>query len=100
MIARACAGAGPDGLHACPVCARRYKHRENLLRHQRLQCGCAPPRFQCAMCPYRARRSDNLLRHVRTVHQRPPVLALLGEPPAEDAPDTKPALADLKLGGL
>jgi hypothetical protein len=53
----------------CTQCFRVYRHRSNLLRHIRLECG-KDPIFQCPYCQHRSKRKGNLMMHIRKLHQQ------------------------------
>ena len=55
-------------LHRCETCGRGYRHRENLLRHIRVECG-KEAQFYCMYCKYKTKHKNNLLRHLRCRHQ-------------------------------
>ncbi|KAG8259359.1 hypothetical protein J6590_014827 [Homalodisca vitripennis] len=75
-----CPGGGPgmqviendDGgppTYKCVQCSRTYKYKDNLLSHQRYECG-QQPQFPCSQCPYKAKRKAHLKAHLRCVDQR------------------------------
>lgn len=51
----------------CTVCHKRYKNKETLKAHVRLDCG-KELRFKCPRCPYKSKRKYCLMQHVQ-VHQ-------------------------------
>ncbi|KAG8259394.1 hypothetical protein J6590_014864 [Homalodisca vitripennis] len=51
----------------CGRCGRQYKYKDNLLRHQRYECG-QEPRFCCPHCPYKAKQKSNLQTHMMNKH--------------------------------
>lgn len=51
----------------CPDCGKTYRHKKNLLRHQRLECG-KEPQFQCLYCSHKTARKGNLLLHMKKIH--------------------------------
>lgn len=55
-------------MHRCEKCGRGYRHRENLLRHIRVECG-KEAQFHCIYCKYETKHKNNLLRHLRCRHQ-------------------------------
>ncbi|KAG8259386.1 hypothetical protein J6590_014856 [Homalodisca vitripennis] len=61
----------------CGLCGKRYNRKDNLLRHQRLECGKAP-QFKCPHCHHRTKRRDNILSHSITDYNSITVLVLLG----------------------
>lgn len=54
-------------IYVCPNCGQRYAHKNNLLRHMKLQCG-KEPQFQCQYCPKKCARKENLKLHVLNKH--------------------------------
>ncbi|KAG8308331.1 hypothetical protein J6590_002420 [Homalodisca vitripennis] len=54
-------------LFQCPECPKSYRHRSNLLRHRRVECG-RRPELQCAVCLRRFHHNSTLKRHLGTVH--------------------------------
>ncbi|KAG8259393.1 hypothetical protein J6590_014863 [Homalodisca vitripennis] len=57
-----------DKMYNCETCGRRYKYKENLYRHRRLECG-KEPMFPCQQCPYRAKQKSTLQTHVLLMHK-------------------------------
>lgn len=57
------------GSFLCQSCGRRYTRRDNLLRHERLECK-TPPQYQCPYCPHKLRRRDSLRTHVALKHEK------------------------------
>jgi uncharacterized Zn-finger protein len=53
----------------CTQCLKVYRHRSNLLRHIRLECG-KEPIFHCPYCQHRSKRKGNLMMHIRNLHQK------------------------------
>lgn len=51
----------------CEKCERVYKHRHNLIRHLRYECG-VEPAFLCPRCPYKSARKAVLEYHCRNIH--------------------------------
>lgn len=51
----------------CPQCNRSYRHKCDLKRHLKFECG-QQPNFLCVHCPRRFHQKTNLKRHVFTVH--------------------------------
>lgn len=58
---------------SCAKCNRVYKHKNNLYRHVRFECG-VNPQFQCPMCPFKAKQKDNLKSHMLVKHNKNPSL--------------------------
>ncbi|XP_054287647.1 gastrula zinc finger protein XlCGF57.1-like [Macrosteles quadrilineatus] len=50
-------------------CGRRYKHKNNLIEHQKYDCG-KDPQFQCPHCHYRAKLKSNLKKHIACKHSQ------------------------------
>lgn len=46
----------------CPQCGRKYRHRANLGRHMKVECG-KEARFHCVACPYKTKHKHDLARH-------------------------------------
>jgi hypothetical protein len=59
-------------IHHCKVCGRGYRHKENLTRHKRVECG-KEAQFYCMYCHYKSKHKHDLLRHLKCRH---PVAAL------------------------
>ncbi|KAJ9593115.1 hypothetical protein L9F63_027646 [Diploptera punctata] len=55
------------GNFRCEVCARTYRHRENLARHVRVECG-KEAQFYCMYCQYKSKHKHDLLRHMKCRH--------------------------------
>lgn len=53
----------------CTQCLKVYRHRSNLLRHIRLECG-KEPIFHCPYCQHRSKRKGNLMIHIRNLHHK------------------------------
>lgn len=53
--------------HECDRCGRTYKYKDNLLRHQRFECG-QEPKFSCTFCSYKAKRKTSLTYHLAARH--------------------------------
>ncbi|PSN32889.1 hypothetical protein C0J52_13336, partial [Blattella germanica] len=56
-----------DRVHRCETCGRSYRHKENLARHVRVECG-KEAQFYCEYCQYKSKHKHDLLRHVKTRH--------------------------------
>ncbi|KAG8259370.1 hypothetical protein J6590_014838 [Homalodisca vitripennis] len=62
-------GSGVDGdTFRCPDCGKSYRHKSNLTKHRRYECGDLKP-FTCTLCPYRAKQKCSLKLHVITKHK-------------------------------
>lgn len=48
-------------------CGRSYKHKGDLTRHQKYQCG-KEPQFRCMHCSFRTALKCNLAGHIRARH--------------------------------
>ncbi|XP_054287652.1 zinc finger protein 425-like [Macrosteles quadrilineatus] len=46
------------GRFHCLRCNGSYKHKRDLRKHLKLECG-VPPKFQCPLCPYKSKRDDS-----------------------------------------
>uniref|UniRef100_A0ABD2WV07 C2H2-type domain-containing protein n=2 Tax=Trichogramma kaykai TaxID=54128 RepID=A0ABD2WV07_9HYME len=57
----------PERNYFCGQCGRGYTRNENLLRHQRLECGQSPTYF-CDLCDKRFFRRYELTKHKRLKH--------------------------------
>ncbi|KAJ1529458.1 hypothetical protein ONE63_006235 [Megalurothrips usitatus] len=51
----------------CSNCGRSYRWRDNLRRHQRMECG-KEASFWCSFCPFRSKHKHSLLRHLHNRH--------------------------------
>lgn len=62
-------GEGGEGevTYPCLLCGRIYKHKGNLAKHKRYECG-VEPRFACYLCSYRAKQKTALHSHLRNKH--------------------------------
>lgn len=56
------------GSYQCPNCSRKYFHKANLTRHQRLECG-KEPTMNCQYCPYITKHKSSLKSHFKYKHQ-------------------------------
>ncbi|KAF7272343.1 hypothetical protein GWI33_014892 [Rhynchophorus ferrugineus] len=56
-----------DRKFACPECGRRYNRRNNLIRHQRYECG-NTRQFCCPYCYDKMKRKAHLEVHVLRHH--------------------------------
>lgn len=57
----------PKKRHFCE-CGRSYSRPDNLVRHQRLECG-KEPQFHCTECDEKFRRRSKLRDHCKSKHQ-------------------------------
>ncbi|XP_033231764.1 zinc finger protein 808-like [Belonocnema kinseyi] len=57
----------PKNKYKCTKCARSYKAKGQLTKHQKYQCG-VMPKFRCQLCYRRFKLKDYLNRHVKVVH--------------------------------
>ncbi|XP_076621386.1 longitudinals lacking protein, isoforms A/B/D/L-like [Colletes latitarsis] len=53
--------------HLCPKCNRSYKHRSNMMRHYKYECG-SLQRFECPYCKHHLRQRTHVWTHIRTLH--------------------------------
>lgn len=52
----------------CPnACGKKYKHRTNLLRHTKNECG-VEPQFKCSLCPKAYTQNASLKFHMLRQH--------------------------------
>lgn len=53
-------------LYRCENCYRCYKYRNNLIQHQKRECG-IEPKFLCPTrgCNYRSKIKGNVKRHMK-----------------------------------
>lgn len=58
---------GLGAAYLCPDCGRSYRWRDNLRRHQRMECG-KEASFWCSLCPFRSKHKHSLLRHLHNRH--------------------------------
>lgn len=56
-----------DNMFSCINCGRNYRHKSDLNRHLRLECG-KEPKFACVYCSKKFHQKTNLKRHLHTVH--------------------------------
>ncbi|XKL69558.1 hypothetical protein PGB90_007327 [Kerria lacca] len=52
----------------CTNCPRSYKYKQDLKRHQTLECG-KEPQFSCPFCPKKCKRKTHLRNHVVNKHK-------------------------------
>ena len=57
-----------DGRYKCKYCKTTYKHKGNLWRHLKEECGLEPS-HQCQFCRYQCKRKDNMRKHLMLVHK-------------------------------
>ncbi|XP_024868589.1 zinc finger protein 350-like [Temnothorax curvispinosus] len=55
--------------HICGECGKGYKWRENLYRHQRLECGKLPT-LRCKICMKMFYRRYELTNHLKMKHHK------------------------------
>lgn len=55
-------------VYTCDRCPRQYLYSENLVRHQRYECG-VEPRFPCPHCQYKTKHKNSLILHMRRIHK-------------------------------
>ncbi|KAL1129432.1 hypothetical protein AAG570_013958 [Ranatra chinensis] len=60
----------PEKRFICPQCGRRYRWKQTLSRHLRLECG-KEPTFQCPHCPHKAKRKKVDSRKCSAIFVRP-----------------------------
>lgn len=51
----------------CERCGKCYKHKGDLTRHLRYECG-LEPQFSCPHCPHRTKRKQDLRTHIGLKH--------------------------------
>jgi len=51
----------------CLQCGNKYRHRQNLVRHIKYECG-KEPQFCCPFCTNRYRQKSKLLGHIERKH--------------------------------
>jgi len=55
--------------YLCPNhCGRKYKHKGNLQRHLKFECG-VPTKFQCTICGKCFARKDTFKSHMGLKHR-------------------------------
>lgn len=57
----------PSESFACPNCDKVYRHKHNLRRHVKVECGKAP-QLQCGYCDMRFKHKCTLQKHVDRKH--------------------------------
>ncbi|XP_033208432.1 zinc finger protein 81-like [Belonocnema kinseyi] len=55
--------------YTCEKCARSYKNKPHLNRHQKFECGVLP-QFICTFCDKRFKRNLHLQQHIVRVHNK------------------------------
>lgn len=63
-----------EELFTCKYCAKKYRWKSTLRRHENDECGDKEPSHQCPYCPYKAKQRGNLGVHVRKHHANMPQL--------------------------
>ncbi|XP_033210162.1 zinc finger imprinted 3-like [Belonocnema kinseyi] len=53
--------------YKCEKCARTYKQKENLISHQKFECGIMP-QFTCKFCSKQFKWKSDMIRHVSHLH--------------------------------
>ena len=51
----------------CENCGRAYRHKRNLWRHQKYECGTLP-KFNCPLCVHKFRQKSHLNSHMYRYH--------------------------------
>ncbi|XP_054287666.1 zinc finger protein 32-like [Macrosteles quadrilineatus] len=60
--------ANIDLIYQCSICSKSYKHKKNLNKHMKYECGNQRP-FVCDLCPYSAKQKVHLRAHLFTKHR-------------------------------
>ncbi|XP_053996902.1 longitudinals lacking protein, isoforms A/B/D/L-like [Hylaeus anthracinus] len=55
--------------HVCDTCGKRYKWKESLQQHRRLECG-IEPQFGCVFCGRRFKHKHHLKEHTKRRHYK------------------------------
>ena len=63
------AGHKGQQLYQCQKCDKKFAHRSNLFRHNKL-CG-SSARFPCPVCNMSFSRKDTVKNHLESVHNKP-----------------------------
>ncbi|XP_076683179.1 uncharacterized protein LOC143376584 [Andrena cerasifolii] len=58
-------------MNVCFGCGKRYKWRDSLLRHQRVECGNKEKKFSCTLCPKKFYHQYKLNEHYQGRHKLP-----------------------------
>ncbi|XP_031774518.1 zinc finger protein 2-like [Apis florea] len=64
-------GDGSNLMNICFGCGKRYKWRDSLLRHQRVECGNKEKKFCCKLCPKKFYHQYKLNEHYQGRHKIP-----------------------------
>ncbi|KAG8259371.1 hypothetical protein J6590_014839 [Homalodisca vitripennis] len=56
------------GKFRCSDCGKCYRHKANLYKHKRYECGDQRP-FSCTLCPCSFKQKFSLKRHLLIVHK-------------------------------
>ncbi|XP_026298752.1 myeloid zinc finger 1 [Apis mellifera] len=64
-------GDGSSLMNVCFGCGKRYKWRDSLLRHQRVECGNKEKKFCCKLCPKKFYHQYKLNEHYQGRHKIP-----------------------------
>ncbi|XP_043510851.1 zinc finger protein 331-like [Frieseomelitta varia] len=60
-----------NSMNICFGCGKRYKWRDSLLRHQRVECGNKEKKFCCKLCPKKFYHQYKLNEHYQGRHKLP-----------------------------
>ncbi|XP_078042405.1 longitudinals lacking protein [Augochlora pura] len=60
-------------INVCFGCGKRYKWRDSLLRHQRVECGNKEKKFCCTLCPKKFYHQYKLNEHYQGRHKLPKI---------------------------
>lgn len=63
----------------CGACCKVYKHKRNLVKHLRYECGDKMP-FCCLICDYSAKQKKNLFNHLLKHHKGHPWVKHIKKP--------------------
>lgn len=59
---------GATNFYGCPNgCGRSYKHKKNVFRHVKFECGILP-QFECPFCSHRTKQKINMDVHIKIKH--------------------------------
>ncbi|XP_015436094.1 PREDICTED: zinc finger protein 79-like [Dufourea novaeangliae] len=68
-----CSRKDGGATNVCFGCGKRYKWRDSLLRHQRVECGNKEKKFCCALCPKKFYHQYKLNEHYQGRHKLPKI---------------------------